>query len=434
MAHRVLLNVTFGCLWSERRVYRTVATDEQRDVRWFPGRYGRASELQELKRWATPITHARLESFYPLAEAIGDSRVVMLGEQNHGDGGAFAAKAKIVEYLHLHHGFDVLLFEASFFSLTRAWEALTRPMDVDSLLGRNVYRFWSESHQMRPLWQLVKTRMAGERPLYVAGIDPRHNGPYSRKNLVSELDRFIERLDSGLLGTEPYITFRQLLSGMLEQEFHQKVSAVDRELFFDFAWDLLNKADTDKSVDGSFWRQQLFNITGAARYSWGFEHRDITMGKNLIWFAKRRFPDKKIIVWSHNYHIVKNPDEIARVDPLYGDHLARYPDRPLGAVATDELGRDVYSIATICYEGECSSNAWRGDYSPEPLTVASPDSLEGILHGQGWDHAFVDFRSHVSSNPFLMSGLEHGQERSVNWRQVFDGAYFINHMDPVVTT
>jgi len=26
-------------------------------------------------------------------------------------GGAFAAKARLVEYLHRHHGFDVLLFE-----------------------------------------------------------------------------------------------------------------------------------------------------------------------------------------------------------------------------------------------------------------------------------------------------------------------------------
>src|SRR4051812_15253729 len=47
----------------------------------------------------------------PLARAIGDARIVMLGEQTHGDGATFLAKCRLVHFLHERLGFDVLSFE-----------------------------------------------------------------------------------------------------------------------------------------------------------------------------------------------------------------------------------------------------------------------------------------------------------------------------------
>src|SRR5262249_6050536 len=58
-----------------------------------------------------------LEAF---GKAVGNARIVMLGEQTHRDGTTRLAKARLVRYLHEEMDFDVLAFEGGLYDMYKA--------------------------------------------------------------------------------------------------------------------------------------------------------------------------------------------------------------------------------------------------------------------------------------------------------------------------
>jgi erythromycin esterase len=53
-----------------------------------------------------------------LRELIADMRIVLLGEQTHGDGATFDAKVELIKFLHDELGFDIVAFESPLYGIS----------------------------------------------------------------------------------------------------------------------------------------------------------------------------------------------------------------------------------------------------------------------------------------------------------------------------
>lgn len=376
-------------------------------------------DVEEILRVADAVEPLGLEA---LDEAVGGARVVLLGEQSHGDGAAFAAKARMVEHLHRKHGFGVLAFEADFYALERAWPRARSAADV-AALRRHVYGFWREG-PIEPLWDLVRERLGSEQPLVVTGIDTRHSGAYPKAEVATGLEAHLAERD--IRPGPGWPRFRKLLVDMLEREYGHRVDAGDRMHFMEQLMQLGEQL-TGADEESAFWRQELRNLSWTARNAWGFEGRDEGMGRNLAWLATERYPHEKIVVWAHNFHLVRSAAALDANHPPYAREREKYPGAPLGEVAARELGNAVRSIAFVAGRGWHTPNAWSGDVVTRAEIVPPPTgSLEGALLARDLVSGYLDLR-HLDDR-FTMNGIEHGVPVTAPWDRIFDGVVYLRDM------
>ena len=380
----------------------------------------------------------KLDDLEPLKELIGDARIVQLGENTHRDGECFAAKARLIRFLHEEMGFEVLAFESSLYACDRANELL-RKGDGDGALRGGVFGIWN-NQIVENLFVYMAQRSKEKPPLVLAGFDCRASGTLDKELLddmaqfmapagesvsaedldaLKRLDALIHDMDDGYAPPKKDLDAALAAWKRVRAAFDEHRAAIT-EKHGEESTELYSRVLDNWSRNEAFERSKTDDSMGKHGST---NLRDGAMSDNLIWLAKTRYPDKKIITWGATFHLARALEQVS----IDGDADTYVGCRNMGQGVHEEFGDQVFTVGFAAYGGE-------GGAFGKTFKISKPhkDSIEDVLYRYEKPLLIVDLRPEMG--PFRerlkMAPMSYSRSMEAVWPEVIDAVFYIEEMTP----
>ncbi|MBF9142924.1 erythromycin esterase family protein [Hymenobacter properus] len=372
---------------------------------------------------ATPLPTHRLGSatdLEPLLAAIGEARVVLLGEASHGTHEYYTWRTALSKRLIREKGFSFIAVEGDWpdcFEVNAAikQDAATYGSAAQLLQTFNRWPTWMWGNwEVAALTEWLhghNLKQPAERRVGFYGLDV-----YSLWESLQEVLHYAEQQGDGAMAAarqafgcfEPYSSDPQEYAravAFVSEDCHDEVNGLLRTLRRQAA--TRTYATLSEREQAFAAEQNALVAVNAERYykamlrgggaSWNV--RDEHMMETLTRLFNLHGPDSKAIVWAHNTHIG---------DARYTD-MRREDMVNIGQLAREQLGREnVFSVGFGSYQGSViAGKEWGALWESMTVPTATRNSWEALLHNQlGGENALL-FSNEIRTDARLAKSLGH---------------------------
>jgi len=321
-----------------------------------------------------------------LKAAIGDSRIVSLGEATHGTREFFQMKHRLLELLVEEMGFTHFSIEANMPEAYRLNNyVLTGQGDPYELLEGMYFWTWNTREVMDMILWMRQYNASGKGPIQFTGFDMQAH-PVAIENARA----FLAQADPAYLPQAEAALAKVAAASTRFQATPEEIAAA-RGLFGYMSGrraDYLAAGASGKDVDWAIQNARI--LVQLVEHLAGITSRDKSMADNAAWILDHAPAGSKIVLWAHNGHVRKLPG-------FMGWHLDQ------------RYGRDQYVLGFAYEEGSYTAFGPFG-LTPHPTTPPPPGTLETLLRTAGHPRYILDLRSLDDDAPASWLKRTHGMK------------------------